>query len=294
MRALHQLVLLSLPLLGTVYCEEPASPTKQSSLNPYYASAQDAFMDLLNALPEESLHAALHSIAKFKEGIFESDRHGVERVHEDNPPLATKLIVAAVQDLKKRQNPVNGTTPPPQTTQKPPVVVPVPVTTTDGNGKGTVVTSEILSDPTTSIEVPVTRTNEQGETFTSVETKPAVVFTTTDSAGRTIETASAVDFAPTPGQVLTKTNKEGSTFLTTYTPDGGRVSSVLLITTTGPDGKQSVITSYTFVEATPTGTENNPTQANGRPGFQTNAASMNRGLEMAMVGGAIGAFAFFV
>jgi hypothetical protein len=358
-----RIALLALPMLGIVLCEEPASPTPTQDLNAnqLYANANEAFQDLLNALPEESLHVALNSLTKFKDGVFESDRHGVEHVHQDNPPLATKLIVAAVQDLKKRQQSSNGTasaTPPPQTSgqsdQPPPqtlqepsptpsqaqssdappatsnnppassnppensnppassnppaassapaesaAIIPVQITTTNSAGQATVISSAILSKATAFVPVEVTRTNEEGSTEVITTSKPAVIFTATDSAGSTFVTASAVNFAPTVGEVLTSTDAEGSTFLTTYTPDGGRVSSIVLITSAGPDGKPTVITSYTYVDpaaATVTNGQAPPTGTNtAKPGLQTNAARKNIVMEMAAVGGAVaGAFALFV
>jgi hypothetical protein len=328
MRAsIYRIALLALPMLGTVLCEEPASPTQDLNANKLYSNANEAFQDLLNALPEESLHVALNSLTKYKDGVFESDRHGVEHVHHDNPPLATKLIVAAVQDLKKRQQPSNGTasaTPPPQTSQAPSqapssdaappssnappesskpaesaVIIPVPVTTTDSSGKATVVSSAILSKATAFVPVEVTRTNAQGSTEVVTTTKPAVIFTATDSSGRAFVTTSAVNFAPSVGEVLTTTDAKGSTFLTTYTPDGGRVSSIVLVTSTGPDGKPMVITSYTYVDpmaATATDGQVPATGTNtAKPGLQTNAARKNAVMEMAAVGGAVaGAFALFV
>jgi hypothetical protein len=308
MPSFHRIILLALPFLGRVACEEPASPTKQTDKNvqAFYANANEAFQDLLNALPEESLHAALNSLGHFRDGIFESDRHGVERVHQDNPPLATKLIVAAVQDLKmKRQVPTNGTTtsPPQEPSDTPPsspaVVIPVPVETTDAEGRTTTSSTSILSEPTASVALTTTRTNAQGSVETATETKPAVIFSTTDSAGRGTVVTSAVDFAPTSGQVITRTNDQGSTFLTTYTPDGGKVSKVVLLTTTGQDGRPSVVTSYTFVDpaaaATTTNNEN-PTAGNtARPGLQSGAAVRNLAVDAAMYGGALGgALAFFV
>jgi len=313
MRSFHQLALLALPLLGHVACEEIASPTQERSeknVQAFYSNANEAFQDLLNALPEESLHAALNSLGHFRDGIFESDRHGVERVHQENPPLATKLIVAAVQDLKmKRQNtPSNGTTtaqdPPESTEASPPsspaVVVPVPIaTTTDDAGRTTVVSSSILSEPTASVAVTTTRVNDEGSTVVATETQPAVIFSTTDSAGRGTVVTSAVAFAPTSGQVLTRTNEQGSTILTTYTPDGGKVSSILLITTTGADGQPSVVTSYTFVDpaaaATGTGTNNEDPTNTAKPGLQSGAAVKHRAVDAAMYGGALGGvLAFFV
>jgi len=313
MRSFHQLVLLALPLLGRVACEEPASPTQQNDNNKnvqtFYANANEAFQDLLNALPEESLHVALNSLNHFRDGIFESDRHGVERVHQDNPPLATKLIVAAVHDLKmKRQVPSNGTTtnaaPPPDSTtdtsppSSPAVVVPVPVeTTTDDQGQTTTLSSSILSEPTASVAVTTTRVNSQGSTEVATETQPAVIFSTTDSAGRGTTITSAVEFAPTSGQVLTRTNAQGSTVLTTYTPDGGKVRSVLLLTTTGADGKPSVVTSYTYVDpaAAATGTGEASPSNTKKPGLQNGAEGRHRGTDVALYGGVIGGvLAFFV
>lgn len=304
MRSFHQFVLLALPLLGRVACEESASPTRSNNIQAFYSNANEAFQDLLNALPEESLHAALNSLSHFQNGIFESDRHGVERVHQENPPLATKLIVAAVQDLKKkRQAPTNGTSAPsskepestPDTPKSPAVVVPVTVETTDAEGRTTSVPSSILSEPTASVALTTTRTNAQGSVEVATETKPALVVSTTDSQGRSTVVTSALDFAPTSGQVVTRTS-DGSTFLTTYTPDGGKVSSVLLLTTTGADGRQSVITSYTFVDpAAPAKTDNPSSKTTAKPGLQSGAAVRNRAVDAAMYGGALGgALAFFI
>ncbi|KAK5007979.1 hypothetical protein LTR16_010714, partial [Cryomyces antarcticus] len=83
------------------------------------------FRDLLNALPAESLHAALegHLRPKYQDGVFEGDQRAMEAVHNDNPPLATRLMeiakadVVAKMDLRKRQN--NGTV----STSSPVVVV---------------------------------------------------------------------------------------------------------------------------------------------------------------------------
>ncbi|ORY17113.1 hypothetical protein BCR34DRAFT_61432 [Clohesyomyces aquaticus] len=211
MRSFFRIALLGLPLVGSVVAEGPASPTRETAkeTHPIYANAEQAFQDLLNALPEESLHVALNGLTHFKDGVFESDRHGVERVHHENPPLATKLIVAAVQDLKKRQAPqprqapTNGTetvappastsqapssqaptsqpppssqaptsqappsskapssAPPPESSKESAVLVPVPITTTNSAGSTIVASSAILSQPTASVAVEITRTNAQ-------------------------------------------------------------------------------------------------------------------------------------
>ncbi|KAJ4362570.1 hypothetical protein N0V83_010664 [Neocucurbitaria cava] len=319
-----RLVFLALPLFSVVFAEEPASPTKSVESNSIYASAHDAFQDLLNALPEESLQAALSGLKDFKDGVFESHHRGVEQVHDHNPALATKLIVEAVRDLKKRQGtPSNGTSaaPPQSSAQSPPqssaaapessaaaptttaaaptttadrpVVVPVEATTTDSKGSTVVQTTSVLSQVTASVEVTVVRTNAQGAPETTTETRPAVIKTTTDSEGRTTVTTSAANFAPTAGEVMTTTDAQGSTFLTTYTPGGGKISSVKLLTTTGADGKPSTLTSYTFVdpaEATQTGSDSASTTT-GKPSLQTGAANKNFAVGYAVVGGAL---AFFI
>lgn len=320
---------MALPLVGSVLADQPASPTKHADQsNSIYSSAQEAFQDLLNALPEESLQAALSGLKDFKDGVFESHHRGVEHVHNKNPALATKLIVAAVHDLKKRQTPSNGTAsnppPPPTTVQPPPessrpptvqstnsppnspnppasttvntdraVIVNVPQTTTDSRGQTVVQTTSVLSQVTASVPVTIVRTNSQGQAVTSTENRPAVIRTTTDAQGRTTVTTSAANFAPTAGEVRTETDARGSTFVTTFTPGGGRISSIRLITTTGADGKPSTMTSYTFVDPAAPTQDGNPSPTAGRPGLQTNAAVANHGVAMgyALVGGA---FAFFI
>ncbi|KAF3053929.1 hypothetical protein E8E11_011895 [Didymella keratinophila] len=348
MRSLLRYTLLALPLLGGVVAEQPSTQTSDAS-NSIYANAQEAFQDLLNALPEESLQAALNSLTKFKEGVFESHRRGVEHVHNSSPALATKLIVAAVQDLKKRQVPApsNGTTPvvqPSQTPDQPsstaqqstvqnptsseappasteqqhsaappastapstttadrPVVVPVEVTTTNNVGSTVVQTSEVLSQVTASVEVTVTRTttNSRGSTVavTTQEVRPAVVRTTTDSRGSSIAVTSAGNLAPTRGEVLTTTNAQGSTFLTTYTPGGGKVSSVKLLTTTDAEGRPSTLTSV--IEVDPTDVAGNGEAASGsstatqtgKPSVQSGSANRNHAAVAGLAG--LGAIAFF-
>ncbi|KAF3043013.1 hypothetical protein E8E12_010127 [Didymella heteroderae] len=342
MRSFLRYTLLALPLLGGVVAEQPSTQMSDLS-NSIYANAQEAFQDLLNALPEESLQAALNSLTKFKAGVFESHRRGVEHVHNSSPALATKLIVAAVQDLKKRQVPApsNGTTPvvqpsqtpdqPSQTPDQPsstpqqsaqqdptssqappasaapstptsrPVVVPVEVTTTNNAGSTVIQTSEVLSEVTASVEVTVTRTttNNRGSTVavTTQEVRPAVIVTTTDSRGSSVAITSAGNLAPTRGELLTTTNAQGSTFLTTYTPSGGKVSSVKLLTTTDAEGRPSTLTSV--IEVDPTDVAGNGEAASGgssatqtgKPGVQSGAASKNHAAVAGLAG--LGAFAFF-
>lgn len=339
MRSFLRYTLLALPLLGGVNAEQPSTQTDAS--NTIYANAQEAFQDLLNALPEESLQAALNSLSKFKAGVFESHRRGVERVHDTSPDLATKLIVAAVNDLKKRQVPApsNGTTsaepsqtpdqpqssaqdtqqssapPPTQTpanTEPPssaevttptapssrPVLIPVEVTTTNTAGSTVIQTSEVFSEVTASVSVTVIRTttNSRGSTVavTTQEFRPAVIRTTTDSRGSSVAVTSAANYAPTRGEVLTTTDGRGSTILTTYTPGGGRVSSVRLITTTDAEGRPSTLTSITYVDPTDVaggGESGGDATQTGKPSVQSGAANKAHAAMAAGVG--LGAFAVF-
>ena len=315
MHSLRNILLLALPLAGSVLAQNQPKPSQKKDT---YVNPNQAFQDLLNALPEESLHAALHNHhPKFQDGVWEHDRSAVENVHKEDPPLATKLVAAAKVELIRRQ--ANGTSSAPaessnaasssaqaessaaapaSTSSAPAaVVVPVQVSTTNSAGKPTVVSSSILSAPTVSVAVVVTTTNSAGSTYVSSSDAPGVVYTTTDSAGSTVVTTSAVAFAPTSGQVITKTNSKGSTFITTYTPGGGTVASIFLVTTHNSDGTPETFTSYAYVGASATGTETGgQSPATGtqssKPGLQTGAAgvlSRRWGVEaVAVVGGAVG------
>ncbi|XP_014559088.1 hypothetical protein COCVIDRAFT_92803 [Bipolaris victoriae FI3] len=344
MRSFCQVAVMALPLFSAIAAAEPKDVADHPKT--IYATAQEAFQDLLNALPEESLHAALSNLKDFKNGIFESHHRGVENIHSNNPALASKLIVDAVNDLRKRQTPSNGTNsattasnppesiqnstpvpttsdnlqpetssaappPPPPgsseasadttqqqtttavstTTQERPAIIPVENTVTK-DGKTIVQTTEVLSEVTASVAVTVVRTNTAGSTVTETENRPAVVKTTTDRAGRTTVTTSAVNFAPTAGQVTSTTDSRGSIVLTTLTPGGGLVSSIKLITTTDAQGRQSTMTTYAFVDPVQaTGAANSPNApGNDKPSLQTGAAVAN-GAQYAAVG--LGALAFF-
>jgi hypothetical protein len=178
------------------------------------------------------------------------------------------------------------------TTAQRPAIIPVQETVTQ-DGSTVVRTTRVLSQVTASVAVTIVRTNPGGNTVTQTEQRPAVIKTTTDSAGRTTITTSAANYAPTAGEVQTEINEQGSTFLTTYTPGGGLVSSIKLITTTDAEGRPSTMTSYTFVDpiqATQTAGGNDGGKT-GNPSVQTAAAAVH-GVQYAVVG--LGALAFFV
>ena len=146
-----------------------------------------------------------------------------------------------------------------------------------------------------------TTTNKAGSAVavTTQEVRPAVIRTTTDSRGSSVAVTSAAEYAPTRGQVLTTTNAEGSTLLTTYTPGGGRVSSVKLVTTTDAEGQPTTLTSITYVDPTDLGngggnqgtSGGSATSPTGRPGVQSGAANKNNAAVVGLAG--LGAFAFF-
>jgi hypothetical protein len=296
MFTLRKSLLLALPLLALVLAQDYPEPSPELETTAKKVDLNEAFQDLVNALPEESLHAALHNHhPKFQDGVYEHDRTAVEKVHSEDPSLATRLIYAARVELMRRQG--NNTISSSATTSSPPpVVVPVPITTTDSAGSTIVASSSILSAPTLSVAVEITSTNAAGSTIVATTAAPAVVFTATNAAGSSFLTTSTVGYAHTSGQVLVTTDAKGSTFLTTYTPDGGEVSSILLITTTGQDGQPVTLTSYAYVGASKTGTAQTPGQVTGtntgKPGLQTGAASAVTGRwgveALAVVGGAVG------
>ncbi|KAG8626527.1 hypothetical protein KVT40_005472 [Elsinoe batatas] len=152
------------------------------------------------------------------------------------------------------------------TTPLPPVVLPPsssPAGGGSGNTGGSGSTGGAPAPPPSSIDVPVTTTDGQGNTIVSTTRAPAppsgtsggsavtpapdapasftgvINVVTTDQDGEPI-TLSSVSF----GEVITTTGRNGRTFVTTFTPAGGRVSSIVLQTTHLPNGQRSTITSY--------------------------------------------------
>jgi hypothetical protein len=295
MPSLQHIILLALPVLS-VLGANPLTPGRSQS-TPSSDSKENnhhVFEELLRAVPEDSLHAALHTHLnpKYKDGVYEHDKTAVQKVHEDNPPLASKVILAAAKlELLKRQN--ISTPAPPQSTPAQPqppasteIVIPVPVTlsSTDAAGSAIVQTSSTaIPVPVTSVAVPVTATDAAGNTIVASSAAPAVVISTTDSAGNNIAITSRLTGAPpavitpTPGQVITTTDARGSTFVTTYTPGGGRATSLVVLTETLSNGQVVTKTETVIGGADETGTAGNggtkPTSTRGPAGLQTGAAN---------------------
>ncbi|KAH0159843.1 hypothetical protein KCU86_g19559, partial [Aureobasidium melanogenum] len=146
--------------------------------------------------------------------------------------------------------------------------------------------------------------NQNGDIVSSVDapepsgstrvTSASDVVTTTDQYG-----ASVVLSGASRGAVITTTDAKGSTFITTYTPGGGRVSSLVLMTTTLPDGAPSTVTSLAVVGGAQAATASSerPSSTNtAAPGLQSGAASASRAHmkgAIAVIGGALG-FAYML
>lgn len=332
MRLVRQL-LLSLSLASWVFSQSQPEPSNLSIEN------QDEFLELLEALPEESIHVALQENLhpKYQDGIYEHDKSALEAVHSDDPPLATRLLAVAALDLIKRQNVSAPTTTtsttetitttdsqgqtvtsettvpaPPPSTSSTPVIIPVTLSSTDPAGSVVVSTTSAIAAASTSVAVPITTTNANGQTITTSSSVPAVVvvsngvtslspvpvytpaptpsnglydITTTDQYGNTVVLSNVHS-----GEVLTTTDAKGSTFITTFTPGGGRVSSLVLETTTLPNGQESTITSFAVASGAVT-TSTGPAGASNSPHLQNGVAIPRRvgKYVVALIGGAVGA-----
>jgi hypothetical protein len=241
--SLHYASLLSLPATHNHPLALPPHPP--ANANP---PAHDAdFNQLLRTLPDASLHAALHAHlppSRFKDGMFERDAAAVRALHSSDAALATRLVAAARYDLLRRQNGnlTASTTTAGKPGGPPPVIVPVTLTSTNAAGATVVQTSLALSAATASVAVVLSGTNAAGGPTLMTTMLPGIVLT--DAAGQVTTTP-----APTHS-VVTTTNAQGQTVVATITPGGGIVDSVVLVTTTLPNGVRSTYTSY----ASPAGT----------------------------------------
>ena len=291
---------------------------------------------LLDQVDAPSLHAALHDLSpkKFKHGMFQDDRTAVEAIHKDEPSLATSVVYVAKrnvmddikQDLAKRQDISNGTTP----TTTPAAVVPgvssTPVVTPVPQGGDTSSTTA-PSPSADSTATPAAGGESTPSTPTSTGTSSNGAIAAGSGSGSTPSTSTSAGGSPgatstssaplTRGEVVTSTNSVGLVIVSTVgggvhtiTPSGAgsltsgsrtqtSMTSTVVHTSTLPNGSQSVVTAVTVVGAgeaaadTPTGTAGvtESGTSSGSPGLQTGEAPMTRGWckEMVLVvGGAVG------
>lgn len=258
----------------------PTTTTVSTAPLPDYTRLQytelppiDDLNQVLESIPSTVLHEALHSsLPNFADGMFEHDGSAVAEVYRTNQPLATRLLAAARYDLLRRQNGnLTATNPPP-----PAVIVPVTVTSTDSSGSTATSVVTALSEATVSLSSVVVTTDSKGKTTLLTTTVPAAVVT--DTNGQV--TTSPVPTINSEGvAVLTSVDASGSTFVTTITPTGGVVSSIVLQTTTLPDGSRSTYTSFAVV--TPTGASAPKLQGNASS-FKPKVVTIS-GLFVAMV-----------
>ncbi|EMD88068.1 hypothetical protein COCC4DRAFT_145806 [Bipolaris maydis ATCC 48331] len=280
MRSFCQVAVMALPLFSAIAAAEPKDVVDHPKT--IYATAQEAFQDLLNALPEESLHAALSNLKDFKNGIFESHHRGVENIHSSNPALASKLIVDAVNDLRKRQTPSNGTnsattasnppesiqnsTPVPTTSDnlQPPetssAAPPPPPGTSDGPANTTTTAVSTTTQQRPAI-IPVENTvTKDGKTIvqttevlSEATASVAVTVVRTNTAGSTV-----TETENRPAVVKTTTDRAGRTTVTTsavnFAPTAGEVTSTtnsrgsVVLTTITPGG--SLVSSIKLITTT--------------------------------------------
>lgn len=196
------------------------------------------FVALLNALPEESIQSALEkNLEQYKIGVFNEDRKAIEKVHNDDPPLATRLISDAALEalrvsLAKRQDVLNTTvtsptpeeTPPPTPEETPP---PTPTPTP---------TPPPTEQPPPESEPPP-ESPAPPSSLPSVEI-PIEVSTTDSAGGGVIVTSSYYDTPTAVVEVpIVTTDDQGNTFTTSVLRPG------VVLTQTDADGAQVLITS---------------------------------------------------
>lgn len=97
---------------------------------------------------------------------------------------------------------------------------------------------------TVSVEQAVSTTDAKGSVSIKTVTVPGMIVTNangqiTTSAGPTVNSNGLVE--------ITSTNAQGSTVVATVTPSAGLISSVVLLTTTLPDGTRQTFTSFAMI-----------------------------------------------
>jgi len=172
-----------------------------SGLKPSDADNQN-FQQLLATVPEDAIHAALHQLPEFKDGVFSKDRTAIEAVHSENARLATQLV-----QLAKRQ--VSNTT----TTRT--------GTSTTANESTTSARTTTPTETTSDIRTSVIAPSATDATPVSTQSSGgAVIFSSSNGGLQTISSSTAlVSFRPST-----------TTILTTTTLPGGQRSTITSIT----------------------------------------------------------------
>lgn len=331
-----------------------ADDSYQNSLDKEAQSDIEEFSKMLEQVDQQALHAALHDYSpkKFKHGMFKEDRTAVEAIHREQPSLASTIVAKA----KRQDIPSNGTAPASTPADNPSPTTPLPedpsdtaspppdspstdagpsasvsgVATPDAIGPVLGSTLEGGSaTPTVSTggspdQTPATATagNSEGSAEPTTSAEGGANPTATSSGAFTGGSTPSL----TAGQVVTTTNAEGITIVSTVgggyvtlskssnggasSPTTGSVrttrrassTSVVLQTTTLPDGSQSTVTAVTVVpgaggdaSATPTGeagTQGGSTGGDSNPALQSGVGPIRLGSLgweiVCLLGGAVG------
>jgi hypothetical protein len=176
------------------------------------------------------------------------------------------------------------------------------VTSTNENGDAVTTTSPLASvqvnsagDIITSAPAPGASSSRGSNSNNNNDNDDDENITTTDPAGSSITLSDA-----TAGAIITTTDGRGRTFVTTITPSGGRVSELVLRTSTLPDGGRQTITSFEVVGAAATTTQASEQATatgtgRGDPSLQDSMAAPSVRFThalAALIGAAIGVVAF--
>lgn len=139
------------------------------SLSPMILADQVQFLELAKDVPDDRLHAALHSYndGKFKHGIFPGDRPALEAVHRERAADATALVLLAKRQSTNTTINTSRTTSSTTTTHLPP---PTTSTTTTHTTTGPA-SSASNTDPTSTTPQPSSTPNQSTRSTTLRTTK---------------------------------------------------------------------------------------------------------------------------
>lgn len=236
----------------------------------------------------------------------------------DTAPSASSLSLSVPSSFQSSSSLIitapSSTEPAAQPTSEPPVSAPsttqtgviIPVETTGGDGSvGT--TSAFETAAPTSIAVPVTTINDEGQAVTTSTLAGAAIVSSTNAQGSVMVTTSPLSNVavgpggvivtsapesvtttdgegdqivlsrPTPGGVYTTRGARGDVVTVTYQPGGGTVSQVRVLTSTLPDGRQQTITSFAEVGGATQAAGEAPADPSSteEPGLQSGAPTVS-------------------
>lgn len=323
-------MMFTIPLLFSLFpIQALAEPANQHNRkNPH--QDDEKFQQLLAEVDPSTLHAVLHhhSPKKFQRGMFREDKTAVEVIHRDDAPLATSII-----NLAKRQEGSNGTFTNAEVPSESPSAITPLAESTDAPEPGPEQDSTAVVEPTLSQSEPQTTLSDSEPTdpsateiLTGIEPTPSAADSDTSSPSPTPTDDDSL--SRSVGSVFTITNSFGVIIVTTvggesrtigsitsYVPTfttepsslvasssrrQGSRSSIIVRTSTLPDGSQSVVTATAIVpnpgddSSTPTG-EAGVIQGAGTgtaaPGLQTGVAVRTGSVMKEMlcvIGGAVG------